>query len=369
MKKILLIAKKGLANISTLINIAKEEKAKNYQIKFFIDDYGDIYDPGRRMIKALGFDLHDGLYTGFDDSVGGLLDLINYYLPDIIVNESSITGGIAAKITRVSKYYPILRRFDFPGYIRNPTEEEYWKSYYADEIEPVLRKYSKKKISDPRELMIDKTVFVPSVEQFDVLPKNFSSKINRIFLGPKLWDVGDIPPITQEWLDEAKRSQVPIVLISFGFNYDGQEFLSPLLSVAERCNYKMLITYHNPEVFKDKYDPTQCHIAQIIPLRYVSQFCNVMVHHGGYQTSLVGLVNGIPTVTISTGNPEWEENGYLLESIGTSLHSRIPNIYSVLSYIESAINNSSLKLANQVMSKYIDQFKGSVSFFDEIESG
>lgn len=355
LKKILLMAMNSFPSISTLLNIAQEKSAQDFEVRFLIEVPPTINTPFIGLIQSLGYYCYPNTYQTFAECVLGFKKILEDFAPDIVINDASLAGGLATRILKISQTYAFMRRFNFPNIYLNDTEKSFYQKVLEHDVISVFSKYFDQPLQDPRELLLTPTIFIPSIPYFDRAPEEIAANRTIIYTGPKLWDLGQIDEITKDWIDRAKKSGEPLVLFTTGLLYDPTEFLRHLLPLAAKWHFNWLVTYNGNPSFSELDNHDRFYVTPILPLSALAGAADIMLHHGGHQTSLLAMSTGLPGVTFSTGHPEWEENATISETLCTSLHTRIPSPESIINNLESGLNNYFMKSNVMLSQKHIQE--------------
>ena len=248
-----------------------------------------------------------------------LMDLINEYKPDAVVDFWNVSACIAARachkplITVIqADIHPESRGFIWwkepPRDLPTPTQT----------INKVLTDLHLKPVSKTAELIIGDKTLVGGIPETDPLPDT----ANVIYIGPLLWQRADgkLP----DWIADLNTTKPLIWLYPGNPQYQaGSQTIFDSSVVTYACiealkdmdAHVVLSTGHQP-LPKDVLPlPSNFRHVPFVPGLAMAERSNLMIHHGGYGSCQTGLFTGTPELIIPTFS-ERESNARRVAAVG-----------------------------------------------------
>lgn len=167
-----------------------------------------------------------------------------------------------------------------------------------------------------RQVLLSKdTVLVPSIPEFDLRRK--SMPLNTRYVGPLVWDWGDVPADTLSG-GEAAGPSVDIVVATQGTAHI-HEF-SVLETIAYALRDQAAISLHAllDKIHHDRLPQIVNDVATVhgyVPLRTALRDADLLVCHGGTGTVTIAATQGVPVLVMPVSQ-EHVHNGLRVSELG-----------------------------------------------------
>ena len=282
------------------------------------------------MLRERGVPILDIDHNGFRTEIPAY----KKYAPDVVMDDASLSTGAATLFTGVPRV-AIHRTGMFPGDVpRNP------KHGHSMHLSPAELKKgwaalahlglpAPKVLSD---LFRAPYKIVPGIPSIEILPAALQNDPSYFFAGPLVMDdylVGNISG-------------------KYGFSFDNSKNLAPLQEFFERHRDRNRVYVTFGTVARPTQEVRDClqflmdkgiavvsnikldnlseahqalhYYAAYLPMHYVCENVDVMVHHCGCGTYQYPVIHEVPQIIIGTQCFDRDDVGMRLEDLGTSVY-------------------------------------------------
>jgi len=252
-------------------------------------------------------------------TIAALVDLVNDYEPDAIVNFWNPFMRIAAKICRKplvsviqADLHPRSRGFIWwkepPPALPTPVPA----------INAVLAEYGLQPIGKSGELSIGDLTLILGMPETDPLP----DAADATYIGPLLWQKENEKP--PAWIDDLRHDR-PIIWIYPGnlrylrgcdTPFDGMVILQACIEALKNMPVQVILSTGLHSLPKSVLPlPANFRHAAFVPGLAMAEKSDLIIHHGGYGSCQTGLYAGTPAVIIPTYS-ERESNARRVAAVG-----------------------------------------------------
>jgi MGT family glycosyltransferase len=251
--------------------------------------------------------------------VNSLMELINDYEPDVVVDFWNPGACIAARVSQ-KPLITVIQADVHPqsrGFI-------WWKEPPADlptpvpAINTILAEHQLKSVSKTGELFIGNMTLVVGMPETDPLPDT----ANITYIGPILWQRSDekLP----NWFDDLSPIRPVIWLYSGNPQYsdwthtpfDSTVIVYACIEALKDMAVQVVLSTGHHSLPKDVFPlPPNFRHAAFVPGLAMAERSDLLIHHGGYGSCQTGLFTGTPTLAIPTFS-ERESNARRIAAVG-----------------------------------------------------
>ena len=307
------------------------------------------------------------------------------YQPDVVIDDTSLTTGIATTLSGIPRI-TIQRTGIFAGYKPRFPHYRHSMGVTLDKI-PNISFPGLPKPQELGDLFKASIKIVPGVPSVEILPRHLQQDPSYIFAGPL---------VMNDYLFESKERQANSLETFFTTdNFEGPSSLERLDSFFHKQRGRTLIYItlgtiaqaHEiiPECIKlilnldisvvssipvkdlSTDQQNRFYFAPYLPMHYVCQHADLMIHHCGSGTYQYALLHQVPSITIGTMCFDRDDVALRLEELGVSTHIPAPletnNFLSIFKeLIEAHFNGSNTLMGEKrknlkILSQEIESVK------------
>ena len=263
--------------------------------------------------------IRDG-FTSIDiikKTIKSYLNILNTYKPDIIINDTNLLIGIAAKILNIP-IVQITRKAFYPG----GSCLIWWddkQNLIAPEItilfNELLDFYKLSPINRAEDLLIGELYVVPNISD---LEPDIQGE-NVFYAGPL---VRKEKPSEKIDYYQNKRKNIYITLGAGAVGHP--QFFELLNETFEGTDYNIIVATAGKYKNKHNKISSNIHYYEWVPGRQVIRQSDLVIFHGGYGTMMETIEAGVPSLVIPF-HSEQESNGRRLKENGCSELCKLSN--------------------------------------------
>ena len=267
-------------------------------------------------------------------TLGELSSLLKSHEPDITICDFEPSFWAALQIFKPRCRVSILRCELFPGYEPRSTRfrNKIGERRFTARLNNLRPSFAKEPLpADPAELYRAEIIAVPSVPEIDPVAQGMEQcypDATLIYTGPLLLPIGDaVPSYIEEWIESRRREGRRVVLVTFG-TISGAEWGNNLYrrfaASLESTDFAVVMIV--PDEAARLTLGSQCGSRfQVIGMTDIHQLASrvdLVIHHCGHGTLQAVLLAGKPSLTVSTGYYDREDNALRLEELYCGRHLR-----------------------------------------------
>lgn len=333
MKRVMLLpsppSSGSIGSVTKCIGIAEKLEEKNCKVCFvvggelkkFVEEKGFYaYDypvpiPKKTMINIQSaVDFID--WTGMADeefseaAVKAELEAIKEFKPDVIFAETRLSAAISAEVAGIPTVmiasWPITP--DFP-------QNRMHQGRLEDVYNRILRKYKLPEIENITELFYQRATvkMAPTIPELE--PDLDAEQIK--FVGYIL-DEEDKNQKLPEWYDSWKYEKRVFIYLSVGA-FIPDLYMQVILDTFKDSPYGIMCGcgfHYSISSLHSQYDNIK--FSRYFPVASIIKDTNAVIFHGGQDTMLTTLINGVPSLTLPGNHFERDYNATNLEKLGVS---------------------------------------------------
>lgn len=260
----------------------------------------------------------------FKDQISVVRANLEAYQPDITICDWHKLLWCALRSYRPLCRVSILRCETLKGYERmNPLLPD--KFQFKDEsvltwINDAFKTSGLPVVNDLRDLCSSEIVVVPSVPQIDPLPDGVHESYPNtsfVYTGPLLIPLGlPLSDPIKEWLLLRRQEGMPILLITLGTVW-GASLYQTLADCLERIGIAvvMIIPQEKERRLLEVRNGPRFQAIGICNLLELAGYADIVLHHCGHATMHAILLAGKPSIILSSGEQDREDNAVRLEDL------------------------------------------------------
>ena len=250
------------------------------------------------------------------------LDVLNEYKPDIIINDTNLLIGIAAKILHI----PVIQIIRKAFYPEEP-KLIWWD--YKDNLDPpdilplfneVLGNYKLTSIPRAEDLLKGEVYIVPSIPELEPGMKGQ----NTFYAGPLLKKEKD-----EQQFNFDNNGGKNIYVTLGGGAVGHTRFFELMNKSLKGADYNVIVSTSGKYKRQQIENVSNIHYHKWLPGRQVIEQSDLVVFHGGYGTMMETIEAGIPSLVIPF-HSEQESNGRRLKENGCSEICKLSNQEEVI---------------------------------------
>jgi MGT family glycosyltransferase len=157
-----------------------------------------------------------------------------------------------------------------------------------------LKAYGMAEVDSIFMLLAGDEILVADIAEF--LPPNLPS--NHHVVGPLMW-AGWAQPAP--WLEEGKTQ--PLIYVTMGSTVEVRATLVTIINGLRDAPYNVIISTGSLTLPPDLQIPSQMRLFSMVPGTTVMRSSRVVIHHGGHETLMQALAEGVPSLMLPM-NPD-----------------------------------------------------------------
>jgi UDP:flavonoid glycosyltransferase YjiC (YdhE family) len=274
---------------------------------------------------SLAWDVEEMFAAAFGDersaseATAAHVDLVRDFAPDVVIDSFGLFSCLAARILKVPLVSVLQGNF-------HPSSDGFlwWKGARpaglpsaAPVINKVAAEYGLVPVARAVDLIAGDLSLIVGTPESDPLP----ASANVVYVGPILWQRGNAT--LPDWVAGLTREKPVIWVYSGNPRYAG--VATPIDSIVviraavaalADAPVQVVLTTGYQEVPAELGSlPANFHHAAYLPGRAMAERSDLLVHHGGHGSSMMGLAAGTPAVIIPTIT-ERESNARRVVALG-----------------------------------------------------
>ena len=317
--------------------------------------------------------------------INSYLDILNNYKPDIIINDTNLLIGIAAKILDIP-LVQITRKAFYPGGSKLIWWEEK-QNLIAPEVtilfNELLDFYNLSPVKKAEELLTGELYVVPSIPE---LEPDIQGK-DTFYVGPLLKNERQNEEFV---LNQNKRKNIYVTIGAGAVGHS--QFFNLINKALGKTEYNIIVSCLGKYKNKPNEDSPNIHYYNWVLGRQVIRQSDLVIFHGGYGTMMETIEAGIPSLVVPF-HSEQESNGRRLRENGCSELCKLSNQedviikkewnfgkysyaiqneftlsnYELLAYIEKLLNDGSYQDNVKKLNEKLEMYEGPVKILSIIQ--
>jgi hypothetical protein len=215
----------------------------------------------------------------------------------------------------------------------------------APVVNAVLERYGAEPITRMADLNTGDLTIIPSFPEFDPV-----ADPGVHYAGPLSWESASRLASTTD-SNMAALFAKPTVLVYTGHFRDsggdsGLLILQHVVQALRNTGFSVLITTGLGQDLDDcrGIADSNIHVHQWVPITALIKRCQLFIHHGGHGSCMVGIANGVPSLTIPTFQErEFNARQLHLLGLGDFILPDELNVEVLRDKIEACLQNASLR--------------------------
>jgi len=283
------------------------------------------------MIQKMGFECVLVSSKGeLAQDIKCYIDIMDRLSPELTVCDWLLSFHTAARIRKVPCVCSLLRSEQFVGYeplnkgmpdkfLSRSSERVRWLNSQLDE-------FGLPPVEDLREALIGDVNLIPSTPALDPLPplsEHYARK-GIAHIGPLFLGSDKMEEVVLSRMNKMRKTGDPIAVITLGTAYGRQEytvyeclirqmtgsgFATVCIVPSDDVRMRLRVIYASDE---------KVLILPFIDLLPIFRFADMIIHHGGHATALIGMMSGTPAVTLPSCEVDRADTASRLEALGVS---------------------------------------------------
>lgn len=266
------------------------------------------------------------------DPVQNLLqvkEILQTYQPDVTICDWNKSLWLALQAWRPACRVSILRCELLYGYQRRnlslPDKFPFETVGVLDRINTHLSRIGLEPLADWRDLCRAEIIVVPGIPEIDPLPvgvQDHYPEATFVRTGPLLLQLGGRTSTSlREWIASCRRNGDPVILVTLGTVWETSIYTA-LADCLQRTEFAVVMVVPDDDQRHqlERRNGRRFQAIGITDLRDLAERVDLVVHHCGHGTVHTVLLAGKPSLTISSGQYDREDNALRLEDLGCGRH-------------------------------------------------
>ena len=309
-----------------------------------------------------------------NDPVRNLLEvkkILETYRPDVTVCDWSRALWLALQAWRPACRVSILRCELLYGYERRnpliPAKFPFETVGLLDRVNDCLSQLGLDRLTDWRELCRAEIIVVPSIPEIDPLPEGVRDHYPEstfVYTGPLLLQIGSPTPASlREWIASCRRRGAPIILVTLGTAWETKMYTA-LADCLERTDFAaiMVVPDDGERQRLERRNGSRFQVVGLTDLRDLAERVDLVVHHCGHGTLHTVLLAGKPSLTLTSGQYDREDNALRLEDLDCGRHlgrDFLRNSLDAQAFsaaVNSVLTDDAIKTGVSAMSRTVSEY-------------
>ena len=251
--------------------------------------------------------------------------ILDAYQPDVTICDWSDELWWALQSWRPQCRVSVLRCALLMGHVqRNPLLPAPYPFDHPPLVKRAnarLRELGLAAVADLREVFAGDLIVIPSVPAVDPLPdaaRDCYRDTTVVYTGPLLLAAG--PAVSEslvDWIEARHREGSPVLLVTLGTIWGGTVYRG-LTECLARTDFAVIVVvpFEYLRCWLEERCGPRVRVSGMTDLARLVDLADVVLHHGGHGTLLTVLRAGKPSVVISSGSAETDDNAQRLEALG-----------------------------------------------------
>lgn len=292
-----------------------------------------------RILRELGSKVLEIGHVGFRTEMAAY----GKFAPDVVVDDGSYTTGIAttmAGLPRVS----VMRTGMFSGGVRRNESHKHSMAIF-NQPPPDLSALGLRQPQSVSELFTGDMKLIPGVESIEVLPQALRADDTYVYTGPLLMDdllLRHLSGADPRSIDVASLSKFDslkefferhrerkVAYVTFGTQAKPNAPLFECIRFLIDSDVAVVSSAKRQDLppLAESFDAQQRGLyyeADYLPMHFVCENADLMIHHCGSGTYHYPLLHLLPTITVGTSRYDRDDVAARLEELGASIHLPAP---------------------------------------------